>query len=141
MGRISRSRRATGGSAGSGVMGSSSWVRSASPGALTATSGISDSSSGGRTISTVARKRYPRRGSVWMKRGDSALSRSARRIWLMQKLRPLSKSTYVSSPHRAWRISSRDTTSPGRLARSHRTLNGCGGSFTAAPARRSSPVR
>ena len=76
-----------------------------------------------------------------MKRGDSALSCSARRIWLMQKFRPLSKSTKVSAPHRASRISSRETTSPGRLASSHRTLNGWGGSLTPTPPRRSSPLR
>src|SRR5580698_8433256 len=65
----------------------------------------------------VATKRYPRRGTVSMKRGLSASSLSAVRNFFTATFRPLSNSTKVLPGQRACRISSRVTTSPGRPSR------------------------
>jgi hypothetical protein len=89
---------------------------------------------------TGGRKRYPRRGRVSTYRGAVAESSRARRICLMQKLRPASKSTN-DSPQTSSRISSRLTTSPERRASSSSTRAGWGWSVaTGEPARSSSPL-
>src|SRR5579864_6885328 len=56
----------------------------------------------------------------------------------MQKFKPRSKSTNVSSPQTALHISSRETTSPARATRQARACAGWAGKRTSAPSRRSS---
>src|ERR1035441_8536442 len=78
---------------------------------------------------------------VSMKIGLSAESPKASRSRLMALLMPRSKSTKTSPGQRAWRNSSRVTTSLGRLSRTSRARNGRSWIRTLTPLRRSSPAR
>jgi hypothetical protein len=71
--------------------------------------------------STGAMKRYPRFGSVSMKRGFSAESPRASRRWLIALFKPRSKSTNVSAGQSLFWSSSRETACPGRSSKRERT--------------------
>ncbi len=77
--------------------------------------------------------RYPRLGTVSIRRGESAGSSSAWRKRLTAEFSPTSKSTNVRSLHRRRRNSSRVTTSPGRSSSATSTRNGCSRKRTAMP--------
>ena len=92
-------------------------------------------------LCTGAMNRYPRFGSVSMKRGLSAVSPRASRRRFTALFSPRSKSTKVSAGHTCRCSSSRVTTSPARSSRRINTWNGWAASLTRTPPFRSSPER
>ncbi len=90
--------------------------------------------------STGRMNRYPRRGSVSMKRGLRAESPRAARKRFSAAPSPWSKSTKVSSLQRAFRACSRVTTSPGCSRSKSKSWMGCSWSLIRRPCFRSSPA-
>ena len=93
----------------------------------------------GSILVTGAMNRYPRRGTVSMKRGFSAESPKAIRSFRIAVFRPSSNPTYVSAGHNRACNCSRVTMSPGRSSRSDRTRKGCSCKRTFRPSLRTSP--
>src|SRR6267378_4338671 len=126
------------------------WTTATAAGTRVGTAGGGNSGGGSPTTTetlddvigasrTSATKRYPRLGRVSTKRGTSAESFSAERILLMAVPRLWSKSTKVSAGHNLFRISSRETTSPGRSSSITKRSKGWACRRILWPSRRNSP--